>query len=83
MRISLFTLKMIENKIECCEEKHCHADLLKIVNEKMPDENLTNETPAAPKKSATENVVASETVSAAMATVPQKSFFQKVTEVIK
>ena len=29
---------MIENKIECCEEKHCHADLLKIVNEKMPDE---------------------------------------------
>ena len=29
---------MIENKIECCEEKHCHTDLLKIVNEKMPDE---------------------------------------------
>ena len=44
----------------------------------MPDENLTNETPAAPKKSATENVVASETVSAAMATVPQKSFLQKI-----
>lgn len=30
---------MINNeKIECCESKHIHEDLLKIVNENMPNE---------------------------------------------
>ena len=29
---------MTHEKIECCEEKHCHSELLKIVNEKMPEE---------------------------------------------
>ena len=29
---------MRENTVECCDEKHCHSDLLKIVNEKMPEE---------------------------------------------
>ncbi|MCR5207913.1 MAG: metalloregulator ArsR/SmtB family transcription factor [Eubacterium sp.] len=26
------------NRIECCEEQHCHSELLKAVNEKMPAE---------------------------------------------
>ena len=26
------------NKIECCDEKHVHSELLKIVEEKLPDE---------------------------------------------
>ena len=29
---------MNDNRIECCEEKHCHSELLKIVEEKLPEE---------------------------------------------
>ena len=29
---------MIDNKIECCQEHHHHDELLKAVNEKMPEE---------------------------------------------